>query len=359
MVSPLASESALTSLPSVFAFKRCVMVSDGVFEYEDTAGRLRPLPVLRHGAVGTQNVNEEAAADSKKTTASKGERDPRNVIVTETAKTGPDMELVHVTFALKPLPLSQSLYSCSSGSKESKENDLKAKRFVTDFIERAINSSAVDLVAQRLARNICNGRWLWRNRLIADRIRMVIKSPQQEWQIADALQLPLNDFENYSLVEEELGALMAQSFKGQESKLTLQIHAIIDFGMSGSIEVFPSQNFEVKGRYNNNISRSLYKIPLSDATNPLVVGQAALRDAKIWNALRTIDTWYRAFSDTQRAIAIEPQGASISEVEFFREGEQSVFKLFKQLNRIDPLSPEGQYCIASLIRGGVFSESAK
>lgn len=35
------------------------------------------------------------------------------------------------------------------------------------FVERAIGSAGVDEVATRFARNIANGRWLWRNRTLA------------------------------------------------------------------------------------------------------------------------------------------------------------------------------------------------
>ena len=41
---------------------------------------------------------------------------------------------------------------------------------VAGFIERAKTSDGLNDVAARFARNIANGRWLWRNRTIARQI---------------------------------------------------------------------------------------------------------------------------------------------------------------------------------------------
>ena len=41
------------------------------------------------------------------------------------------------------------------------------------------------------------------------------------------------------------------------------------------------------------------------------MGQAALRDQKIGNALRTIDTWYPAYEERRVPLPVEPNGASL------------------------------------------------
>jgi len=78
--------------------------------------------------------------------------------------------------------------------------------------------------------------------------------------------------------------------------------------------------------------------------------------------LRTLDTWYPEYEEIGEPIAVEPQGASLSMMRFLRAKEHkrsSAFELFKRLNQIDPNSAEGMYCVASLMRGGVFGESEK
>ena len=85
------------------------------------------------------------------------------------------------------------------------------------------------------------------------------------------------------------------------------------------------------------------------------MGHAALRDQKISNALRTIDTWYPAYAEYGRPLPVEPNGASLEAQEFFRDKKTSAFEFARRLNTLDPTSPDGMFMIASLIRGGVFS----
>lgn len=57
---------------------------------------------------------------------------------------------------------------------------------------------------------------------------------------------------------------------------------------------------------------------------------------------------------------MEPNGANLEAQRFFRNGKKvSAFDLVKQLNLLDPNSPDGMFVTASLIRGGVFSKGSK
>ena len=89
------------------------------------------------------------------------------------------------------------------------------------------------------------------------------------------------------------------------------------------------------------------------------MGQAALREQKIGNALRTIDTWYPAYEERLVPISVEPNGANLDMKEFFRKkGDASGFKLMQRVGELDPETPEGLFLLACLIRGGVFSGKA-
>ncbi|MNW11680.1 CRISPR-associated protein Csy3 [compost metagenome] len=87
-----------------------------------------------------------------------------------------------------------------------------------------------------------------------------------------------------------------------------------------------------------------------------MLGQAAIRDTKAANALRTIDTWYPEFDDYRQPIAVELAGANLEAQRIFRTGEDTAFAYAKRLNDIDPNSPQGMFMIASLVRGGVYLE---
>ena len=88
------------------------------------------------------------------------------------------------------------------------------------------------------------------------------------------------------------------------------------------------------------------------------MGQAALRDQKIGNALRTIDTWYPAYEERRVPLPVEPNGASLDAQEFFRnKGDASGVKLLLRLSELDPMTPDGLFLLACIIRGGGFSGS--
>lgn len=367
----------LKDLPSVLAFRRGVVITDALLEQGTADGRVIPVAVIRHGVMGTQNVNENgkksgkknsSAPDEETVTVSDGERDVRNLQAIESAKTGPDMVDLRIGFEMKVLPLRDALHSCSNSQKVNANDAEKMRAMLDDFIKRAQNSEGLQEVSRRIARNICNGRWLWRNRLLASAVRIEIEADGWKGTISDALGLSLREFGSYSDEEKALGAILASGFRGEKT-VAIRVNAILDMGVTGSIEVYGSQNYEPDvGRSNEKegLSRSLYKLPLSAAPSHdegvRVVGQAAFRDAKIWNALRTIDTWYPGYSQGDMPIAVEPQGASLSMMRFFRAGgskKASVFELFKRLHQISPDSSDGQYCLASLMRGGVFGGSEK
>ncbi|WP_215842092.1 type I-F CRISPR-associated protein Csy3 [Acidithiobacillus montserratensis] len=355
----------LKNLPSVLAFRRGVIVSDAPLEYGTEHG-VFPVPVIRHGTMGTQNVNEKTGEKGDLETVAKGERDVRNLQVIESAKTGQGMIDLRVRFTLKALPLADSMYSCANSKAENKSDAEKMRAMLSDFIKRAESSSGLVEVSRRIARNIVNGRWLWRNRLIANSVEIFVTAGEKEWEIKDALRVPLYHFDEYSETEKEIGDLLAGGFRGNGDKVAINVLAILNLGVTGSTEVFCSQNYEPdnsRSKNSGDLSRSLYKLTIfghEQQSGVQIVGQAAFRDAKIWNALRTFDTWYSEYGTIQSPIPVEPQGASLSMMDFFRrQKESSAFGLFKRLNQIDPDSQEGMYCIASLIRGGVFGDSEK
>jgi CRISPR-associated protein Csy3 len=134
------------------------------------------------------------------------------------------------------------------------------------------------------------------------------------------------------------------------------------------VEVYPSQVYDGVPRESKSIkdpSRVLYMHKHADADRSIgELGQAAIRDAKINNALRTFDTWYPDFEEVGQPMPIEPEGASIDMQVFFRkQGKdgKSAFNLIRNIETLDPMSDDGLFMAAALIRAGVYGakESAK
>ena len=336
-------------LPGVLSFQRLTVLSDALFFSVNGQGARRPLDVVRHGIRGTQNVN------------GKTDKDVSNIQVTESAKTASDATGFEVEFSVAFLPLDRAIHSCAG------EGSDKIREAVESFVDRARGSQGVEDVALRYARNILNGRWLWRNRLIghAITVSVFVDGEAQPSVSADALSVSLNDFDNYSTTEVTLGKYIAASLNGSRSH-RLRVVAQVDMGFVGAVEVFPSQNFV--SNKPSGFARPLYKVDIREHSrntsadtfqDTRIMGHAALRDQKVGNALRTIDTWYAEYGSHGKPIAVEPMGANLDAQRFFRDKKDTSFKLMANINAIDPSSDDGKFLIASLIRGGVYGESDK
>ena len=347
----MASTQTFSKVPSVFSFQRSMIVSAGAF-FNEIAGQQEtpPVYVVRHGLRGTQNVSE--AGDSAKGTK---DRDVSNIQQTETALLDPRADALLVKFGLRMIDLDSALFACASG-----ERDLAklVRESVLDFVARAKASEGLKEVSRRIARNVANGSFLWRNRVVAKTVAVTTEVPGQTL-VFNALGIPLSSFGDYSVDEIRLAEVIAAGLRGDRDA-AIEITARVDFGVKGAVEVFPSQAYlENKPK---GFARPLYKltteVPQSStpgSDHQIVMGQAALRDQKISNRLRTFDTWYDAFEVVGKPLPVEPNGASIDLMSFFRTGKATAFNMFSRLNQIDPNSPEGMFCIGSMIRGGVYS----
>lgn len=354
--------TTVKKLPGVLAFNRCHVVTDGEMFSRLPDGNDEPIPVIRHGIRGTQNVNDGKGNDSQKIAAG-GERNIANIQMTETAKLDPKAEALVVRFGIAQLDIASSLDACVGADRESGK---MMRATIDDFVARAKPSDGLMEVARRYARNIANGRWLWRNRSIASAIEInVVKKSGEMLATFDARSIPLDNFDNYQAGEHAVAHELAAQMKG-ESYNGLVVEAVVTLRVAGNVEVFPSQNYVE--RKPDGFARPLYKLGHPNPvdlkspgafTDTRVTGYAALRDQKIFNAIRTIDTWYQAYEDTGFPIPVEPLGANLGQQEFYRKGKSSSFEMLKRLVQIDPNSPEGMFCIAALDRGGVYGESDK
>ena len=344
-------------LPGVLSLNRCVSATDALFFNRMADGTESPLYVTRSGLRGTQNINRATASDRDGVS---------NIQVTDCAKTASTAVGLVVRMAVGYHPLKDGLNSCAL-SKADDETLLEGFRnSYLGFIERAHASKGLAEVSRRFARNIANGRWLWRNRKFAVSVTTKATAGDEVFHF-NSLSIPLNTFDAYSDDEVKLGSIIAQSLAG-ESFTPLQLEAVIDFGkgLNAGIEVFPSQNY-LGDKKPDGFARSLYAVGvrpkqaegLMNIESSRIIGQAAIRDTKAANALRTIDTWFPDFDSYGQPIAVEPAGANLEAQRIFRAGKTSSFSYAKQLNNIEPDSPEGMFMIAALVRGGVYSEGAE
>ena len=142
-------------LPGVLAFQRAVVISDAVFENTDGS----PLAVIRHGIRGTQNQFS-------------AKNEVSNIQNTDSAKLNQDSSLLVTRFSLRALPLNNSLSAVNGESAQ------VFRAIFEGFLRQIRESESLREVSSRLVANICNGRWLWRNRICAETIDIKISQSQ-------------------------------------------------------------------------------------------------------------------------------------------------------------------------------------
>ncbi|WP_445116233.1 type I-F CRISPR-associated protein Csy3 [Acinetobacter sp. WZC-1] len=345
-------------LPGSLALQRGTVISDGAFFNLFEDGTQEVLHVMYHGIRGTQNVagNKEKGAAAGNSLA----REVNNIQLTESAKLQSGARLL-VKWDFRFIDLGYVLFASASKAGADKSEEYNFRQAFLGFVDRAKQSDGLKEVVRRYVRNIVNGRWLWRNRIVAESITIQVTAQDYPEAFSfNALSYNLKSFDETSEKEQKLTDILLRGITGESTNAGLHIEATIDFGMGG-VEVFPSQNYlEDKPK---GFSRSLYQLipkrPDHKANDNQYLGQAALRDQKIGNALRTIDTWYPLFTENDgKPIAVEPNGANLEGQIFYRVGKDKVsaFDILKEVAELDPDSEKGMFLIACLIRGGVYSE---
>jgi len=231
-------------------------------------------------------------------------------------------------------------------------NDAPYRKKLIATVNNYVQEYGFGELAQRYAANLANGRFLWRNRIGAEQVEVVVSQfengkPKTSWTF-DALSRSLlepkpaeGDDNLYSLA-----ALIADGLAGKAHVL-LSTTAFARIG--DGQEVFPSQEL-IMNRERGDKSKTLYAVDKI----------AAMHSQKIGNALRTIDTWYPE-AEKNGPIAIEPYGSVTTQGYAYRQPKtkRDFFNLLDNWVIEDKVpEPEQQhFLIATLIRGGVFGKA--
>jgi len=325
------------TLPSVLAFDRKLEPSDALMHSgnwesisDNTAWKEIALFERRNRAVKS-NFTQEVLDN---------EKELQKQIAEANLAWGDDASLAHDNDTLK---VSFSLRIVGALNKPSVCNKVEFEKSFQEKLQD-YSQSSLDELANRYACNIANGRFLWRNRVGAQDIKVIV--------LRSGLISPLefNSYE-YSLKETtsdepkvvELAQLIRAGLAGEENTI-LTINAYVKLGKGQ--RVWPSQEMILKPPKGEK-SRHLFS--LNDV--------AAIHCEKIGNALRTIDDWYPAFSETQSPIAIEAYG-SVTQRRVAYRSSKNDFKtlLLNWLNGKDMSDSEKHFVAAMVIRGGVFGE---
>ncbi|QKJ85870.1 type I-F CRISPR-associated protein Csy3 [Paramixta manurensis] len=331
----MAKVSAIKTA-SVLAFERKLANSDALLAAGIWQGETwQPIGVQEKAVRGTisNRLKNALASDPAKLDA---EIQKANLQRVDVAALPADADTLKMTFSLRVLGNLSTPSVC---------NDKQYQDALESVIDGYIAEHGFGELALRYAANLANGRFLWRNRVGAEQIRVVVTGTKR-WEF-NAHDFALRDFNHRDADLKALAAEIELGLKG-DTFVLLNVEAYVRLGQGQ--EVFPSQELVLDS--NSTKSKVLYQVG----------GIAALHSQKIGNALRTVDTWHPQV-DALGAIAVEPYGSVTSRGIACRQPKEKMdfyTLLDNWVIKGDKPAPEQQhYVMAVLIRGGVFGEKAE
>ncbi len=337
---------------SVLAFERKLDNSDGLFsagQWENIEnGHNWPGIVVREKSVRGTISNRLKGSDKKAKDPAKldSEIQNANLQTVDVASLQSGADTLRLHFTLKILPGAGTPSACNSAPYRSK---------LMQTVDSYVNTSGFGDLALRYACNLANGRYLWRNRLGAEQVKVVVRFLQegkeaQRWEF-NALDFSLRSFDDVAKDSiQSLAKVIEQGFSGEHFVL-FEVIAYARIGTGQ--EVFPSQELILdKGSKNGGKSKTLYSVGCV----------AAMHSQKVGNALRTIDTWYpNPDGDDLGPIAVEPYGSVTSQGKAYRHPKDKMdfYNLLDGwvLKGLAPDLDQQHFVMATLIRGGVFGDA--
>lgn len=336
---------------SVLAFEKKLVPSDGRMygcNWESRNDQCSPLKLVEKSVRGTISNRLKSAVknDPAKLNA---EVEKANLQTVDVCALGTEQDTLKLYFTLKVLGGIERPSACNNSSFSH-----SYKVAVRDYIRR----TGFKELAKLYASNIANARFLWRNRVGAEKIEVQVKAlnagTEQGWTFDDATQFSIRNFDYNDKQIESLAERIANALSSEDDFLMLDITCFSKVGKTQ--EVYPSEELVLdKGNNKSKKSKILYAVDEI----------AAMHSQKIGNALRTIDTWYPEFDTETSAgpIAIEPYGAVTNLGKAFRtpKDKQDFYTFFDKFawgGKLERTTDE-HYVMAVLVRGGVFGESDK
>jgi CRISPR-associated protein Csy3 len=344
----MANESLKTA--SVLAFERKLDPSDALFfagAWSERGASANWKPIV---------INEKSVRGTISNRLKAGQQDPAkldaaienpNLQTVDVAALPADADTLKISFTLRVLGGTGSPSACNGA-------DYRLKLLAT--VKSYVDANGFGELARRYARNLANGRFLWRNRIGTEAAEVRIAhlvdgAAKSEWTF-DALALPLRGFDTptdarIALGLTELATLIGEGLAGKQHVL-LRITAFARIGAGQ--EVFPSQEL-ILDRSRGDKSKTLYQVN----------GIAGIHSQKLGNAIRTIDTWYQE-SDENGPIAVEPYGSVTTQGKAYRQPRGTKDDFYNLLDGwvLKDKAPDidqQHFVIATLIRGGVFGEA--
>ncbi len=339
-------------LPSMLSFERKLECSDGLMftgNWDEKAQQesWQSIPIVPRQNRSTQSAYGIKDVDKTKPNPVSSDSDDANLAI--------DNDTLKVSFTLRVIGNLGKPFACN-------KPDFAAA--IEEKVTAFSQSESIEDLAFRYAYNIANGRFLWRNRVGAEKVEIVVKHEQDEAPTTfNAYDFSLNNFaknsDNASL--QKLSDLIQKGLQGDEETFVLvNVDAYVKLGKGQ--HVYPSQEMNMGEK-----KKKLFQLD----------NCAAMHNVKIGNAIRTIDSWYgeqmlikiegkdktdtvKIESENKRPIAIEPYGSVTQHGRAYRHTQIDLYTLMMSwVNNKNIQADQQKFVVANLIRGGVFGGDAE
>lgn len=342
----MSNNSKIIALPSMLSFDRKLETSDGLMfagNWEDK-GLQEKWDAIQ--IVKRQNRSTQSAYgidDDKKTAPNpvSSDSDDANLPI--------DKDTLRLGFSLRIVGNFGKPFAC---------NKPDFSKAIQEKVNVFKQSESIHDLAFRYAYNIANGRFLWRNRVGAEKVEIQVHLHGEDAPIIfNAYDFSLNDFdrnkedENLKKVAEAIQKGLASD--DDSSFVFMKVDAFVKLG--DGQHIFPSQEMNMGEK-----KKKLFQLD----------GTAAMHNVKIGNALRTIDTWYGKTMlikaegkgktetvdvDARLPIAAEPYGSVTQHGRAYRPKDNDLYTLMRTwVNGSEIEADQQKFVVANLIRGGVF-----
>jgi CRISPR-associated protein Csy3 len=329
--------------PSVLAMEKKLVPSNGVmyscnFNNKDDS---KPLKIITKSVRGTiSNKLKDSIKDPLKINA---EVCKSNLQTVDACSLPVEHDTLKVFFTLKILSNLDSPTACDNPEFLEKYKNL---------IKYHKDNYSFEELGFRYAYNIANGRFLWRNRVGADKIEIQVKNlTNGKKYIFDAFNYSLRSFPSIADCDsnlKELGNSISQVLSNEVEFINLEINAFVHIG--NAQDVYPSEELILDSDKSKKNKKSKILFDFN--------GIASMHSQKIGNAIRTIDDWY---DNSSYPISVEPYGSVTNLNIAFRKptDKKDFYSLFyKAVNEeMCENKNDSNFIMAMIIRGGVFGDA--
>ena len=233
----MAKTASKLTVPGVLAFERKLSPSDGRMYSnlwdERESGKHEPLSIIEKSVRGTIS-NRLKKGKSTDTTKIDAEMQKPNLQSVDVCSLPEHHDTLVLRFTLKILSGIGDATAC---------NDADFQSSLREQVASYFEATGAEQLGLRYATNLANARFLWRNRVGAENVAVIVKTlaglDSETTFRFDSLDLGLTAFDHNNADIKTLGKMISATLRGETDFLLLSVNAFAQLG--GGQEVFPSQ----------------------------------------------------------------------------------------------------------------------